>query len=451
MHNNNEQPLRGGASTTEGSPASLALAERLSKRGAVPASPAKRARQQQDDRGNSGDHQSAPPPGKRQRKRRVNRENGGASVLSQPAARHTGSTHNNKSLEGGDEAQAASRALFRQVLALRNNCLAALSQEDQLRIEIGSILSQARREAYLANPLFYITHKLLHSIKHHFSAEELTKIDLANVLSQAKLRASIEPLSFAPSFCWPSISNEHHMQAKQDTAYLKAREEWKLVSPEGVPKLPLEAALCSTEQAPTQLPDDTLIPEEIMTSKEEALRLQRLKVLNEMPMQKPKQYKRPPVIPERKKVKERREPKKEKLVDTVERKQMKGESNEGMNDKKRREFKTKAPQVEDTSMHWCFMQPLPVLPDPTSNVDLELLIPIGTIFMSRRELMVSGLHRPMQAGIWGGEYGAVSVVLSGGYSDVDWGHTIVYTGSGGFEPNSRVQTKDQEFTRANAG
>ena len=75
----------------------------------------------------------------------------------------------------------------------------------------------------------------------------------------------------------------------------------------------------------------------------------------------------------------------------------------------------------------------------------------GTAFASRRELYDSGIHRTLQAGIVGsGSTGAESIVLSGGYVDVQYlGSEIIYTGHGARDPATGRQIADQEFTRQN--
>ena len=75
----------------------------------------------------------------------------------------------------------------------------------------------------------------------------------------------------------------------------------------------------------------------------------------------------------------------------------------------------------------------------------------GAIFNSRLELKEAGLHKYPIAGIsriLG--IGCDCIVLSGGYSDdVDEGDVIFYTGEGGRERNSRIQTFNQPFIRGN--
>lgn len=79
-------------------------------------------------------------------------------------------------------------------------------------------------------------------------------------------------------------------------------------------------------------------------------------------------------------------------------------------------------------------------------------VPVGTRFPSRKALSAAGVHRPLMAGIWGGEDGAESIVVSGGYEDDrDEGDVITYTGHGGNDPNTGKQVKDQEWTVGNAG
>ena len=67
--------------------------------------------------------------------------------------------------------------------------------------------------------------------------------------------------------------------------------------------------------------------------------------------------------------------------------------------------------------------------------------PPGSEFPNRSSLSESGVHRPPQAGISGGEReGADSIVVSGGYEDdEDYGDYIVYTGHVGttHRPESR--------------
>lgn len=77
--------------------------------------------------------------------------------------------------------------------------------------------------------------------------------------------------------------------------------------------------------------------------------------------------------------------------------------------------------------------------------------PPGSLFEDRRELAVSGVHRPLQAGICGRESeGAESIVLSGGYEDdTDWGDIILYTGQGGQDQPRGAQVHDQQLTRGN--
>lgn len=76
---------------------------------------------------------------------------------------------------------------------------------------------------------------------------------------------------------------------------------------------------------------------------------------------------------------------------------------------------------------------------------------VGTMFSNRRETFNAGVHRQIQAGIAGHEAkGAESIVVSGGYEDdEDNGDTIVYTGQGGNDPNTRKQVADQELRRGN--
>jgi hypothetical protein len=59
-------------------------------------------------------------------------------------------------------------------------------------------------------------------------------------------------------------------------------------------------------------------------------------------------------------------------------------------------------------------------------------IDVGQIFKDRKELSQKRIHGPTQAGIWGSQTGACSIVLSGGYEDdIDELDFIYYTGQGG--------------------
>jgi putative restriction endonuclease len=77
--------------------------------------------------------------------------------------------------------------------------------------------------------------------------------------------------------------------------------------------------------------------------------------------------------------------------------------------------------------------------------------PEGSWFASRVELSRAGLHRPRRAGISGrGQEGADSVVLSGGYEDVeDGGNEILYTGHGGRDDETQKQISHQRLTKGN--
>ncbi|MFJ3218723.1 YDG/SRA domain-containing protein [Kitasatospora sp. NPDC086801] len=77
---------------------------------------------------------------------------------------------------------------------------------------------------------------------------------------------------------------------------------------------------------------------------------------------------------------------------------------------------------------------------------------LGQEFDNRRTLSLSGVHRPLQAGICGrSELGAESVVVSGGYpNDEDLGDVILYTGVGGRSPETGQQARNQQLTRGNA-
>ncbi|XP_059154417.1 uncharacterized protein LOC131939900 [Physella acuta] len=87
-------------------------------------------------------------------------------------------------------------------------------------------------------------------------------------------------------------------------------------------------------------------------------------------------------------------------------------------------------------------------------------VEVGTTWLTRMECCRDGIHRPTVAGIHGGENGAYSIALSGGYEDdVDLGECFTYTGEGGRDlkgtkanpKNLRTapQSKDQTLTRGN--
>ncbi|GJD40825.1 YDG/SRA domain-containing protein [Methylobacterium bullatum] len=78
-------------------------------------------------------------------------------------------------------------------------------------------------------------------------------------------------------------------------------------------------------------------------------------------------------------------------------------------------------------------------------------VEVGSLFDSRRALHDAGAHRALQAGIVGRrEFGAESIVLSGGYfDDEDHGSSIIYTGAGGRDPKTGRQIADQDFTGHN--
>ncbi|RSM45491.1 hypothetical protein DMA12_13590 [Amycolatopsis balhimycina DSM 5908] len=75
----------------------------------------------------------------------------------------------------------------------------------------------------------------------------------------------------------------------------------------------------------------------------------------------------------------------------------------------------------------------------------------GQLFPSREELARAGVHREVRAGITGkAARGAESIVLSGGYDDIDRGDTLIYTGHGG-QNEAKEQVSDQSFSaRGNA-
>ncbi|KAF5374730.1 hypothetical protein D9758_000253 [Tetrapyrgos nigripes] len=90
-------------------------------------------------------------------------------------------------------------------------------------------------------------------------------------------------------------------------------------------------------------------------------------------------------------------------------------------------------------------------------------IEVGTWWESRQACSLDAIHAPWVAGISGGNEGAYSVALSGGYEDdVDLGYGFTYTGSGGRDlkgtkanpknlrtaPQSSDQTFDDRMNRA---
>ena len=75
--------------------------------------------------------------------------------------------------------------------------------------------------------------------------------------------------------------------------------------------------------------------------------------------------------------------------------------------------------------------------------------PSGSLFQDRHDLAAARVHAPLQAGISGDkEFGAESIVLSGGYEDdEDFGDVILYTGQGGNQ--DRKQVSPQALVRGN--
>ncbi|BFZ04299.1 hypothetical protein BsWGS_07338 [Bradybaena similaris] len=105
----------------------------------------------------------------------------------------------------------------------------------------------------------------------------------------------------------------------------------------------------------------------------------------------------------------------------------------------------------------------PVRKVPSNRPNFYGAIPgveVGTVWATRMECCRDGVHRPTVAGIHGGEDGAYSIALSGGYEDdVDLGDCFTYTGEGGRDlkgtksnpKNLRTapQSRDQALTRGN--
>jgi len=78
-------------------------------------------------------------------------------------------------------------------------------------------------------------------------------------------------------------------------------------------------------------------------------------------------------------------------------------------------------------------------------------VPVGAAYADREAVAEANVHKPLQAGISGGEKeGADSIVVSGGYEDdEDYGSYIVYTGHGGQDPVTKRQIADQTLTAGN--
>lgn len=73
------------------------------------------------------------------------------------------------------------------------------------------------------------------------------------------------------------------------------------------------------------------------------------------------------------------------------------------------------------------------------------------VFANRKELYEAGLHNSYQKGIGRAKDGTenMSIVLSGGYADDDYGNVIIYTGEGGRDPARGIQIADQVITGGN--
>lgn len=75
----------------------------------------------------------------------------------------------------------------------------------------------------------------------------------------------------------------------------------------------------------------------------------------------------------------------------------------------------------------------------------------GAVFPDYAAMIAVGLHRQHNVGMVGGaKNGTESIVLNGGYDDVDSGDQIIYTGFGGRD-SAGQQIADQEWKGANAG
>lgn len=74
-----------------------------------------------------------------------------------------------------------------------------------------------------------------------------------------------------------------------------------------------------------------------------------------------------------------------------------------------------------------------------------------TIYKTREELRLAGIHMPLQQGISGSSReGAESIVLSGGYPDDQFSdNAILYTGSGKRDPKTNALLEDQKLIGGN--
>ncbi|XP_031787285.1 E3 ubiquitin-protein ligase UHRF1 isoform X1 [Nasonia vitripennis] len=90
---------------------------------------------------------------------------------------------------------------------------------------------------------------------------------------------------------------------------------------------------------------------------------------------------------------------------------------------------------------------------PTVRKDHRGPIPgieVGTTWWNRVKLAEDRVHMPPIAGIHGRESDcAYSIILSGGYGDIDNGIEFIYTGSGGRDVLGNKQNSHQTLTRAN--
>jgi predicted restriction endonuclease len=75
----------------------------------------------------------------------------------------------------------------------------------------------------------------------------------------------------------------------------------------------------------------------------------------------------------------------------------------------------------------------------------------GDTFASRLQLRLTGMHRPVRAGIAGSQHtGAESIVMSEVYEDDVFGEDeIIYTGQGGRDPKTGHQVSDQVLNDRN--
>jgi len=86
-------------------------------------------------------------------------------------------------------------------------------------------------------------------------------------------------------------------------------------------------------------------------------------------------------------------------------------------------------------------------------------VPVGMLFRNRQDALEAGVHGMSEAGIHGGPEGAYSIVVNGGYDNIDNGETLIYTGQGKGKSKDGLkdprggggtQQSDQEWKLGNA-